>query len=100
MYVWGLRSLSNSNRDTSCLVSDPRVPSERTVIFAFRSYPGSKLSFLLPSLSTPLSSVRTPYHMIALQKQFGALANPVNTVIPAVSTFSPSHFTNRLIEIA
>jgi hypothetical protein len=49
-----------SKRSISCLARLPRTPSPSTVTLAKMSMPGWKVPFGLPSLSTPMSPVRTP----------------------------------------
>ncbi len=82
----------------SCLVSDPRVPSARIVIFACKSYPGSKFDFGWLVLVEAFVVGANAAHAIAVVQKLRA-GKPVNTVTPASSTLPPSHFTKRLSEI-
>ncbi len=59
--VWGSRPSPRSNSRMAGPVRWPQQPSASTVAFALMSVPGSKLPFGSPSLSRPLSPVRTPF---------------------------------------
>ena len=82
----------------TCLNKLPRVPSAKIVVFAFKIRPGSKFAFGFPSLSRPLSPVRTPIILSPSYKASTA-ANPGNIFIPLASHCWPSQRFNLESEI-
>ena len=59
-YVCGSLCSLRRNRRMTSFDSDPCAPSASSVTRARNSMPGSKLSFMRPSRSSPTSFVRTP----------------------------------------
>ncbi len=70
---------------------EPRQPSASTVTGAWISTPGVKFGPGLPSRSSPMSPMRTPFTAPFSSNSAAAAAKPGNTSTPRLSAFCASH---------
>ena len=83
--------MSSSNFSISCLLRWPRQPSDRIVMGAWISMPCMKVSFSLPSRSTPMSPIMTPPTSPFSVKRISEAAYPGKISTSSASAWGAIH---------